>query len=360
MIGKVGKYNFSLINAQSKNSEFEGLEEEDSYDNDANYFVSRLQRDVGVSSSIGFVGVNKQKTAGGYNRSAGLDGAFSLPKGTKLLTQFAKTWSPKTGNGEQETGNSNAFMTRIVRDSRRLAFDLRYMDVDENFEVESGFIPRINRRGVSNRVEYQYQLERRLPQRLRASVEYERLTDQNGKRTNERRGFNGMIGGYNVFLFGGPDWYYHFNEDDKKPFTDKTLRIFLGWFPPKWLNTRNLFFWGTVDDQKTFLFSPSVEFYPTDKLRFEMEIQRVTKDQKLKDLNRRFAIGYQFAQRMFLRSTFEFTKHDERRFFAIYSYEYKPESNFFIVYNDNTDREGERTQILFIKVAHQIKLGNRK
>ena len=43
---------------------------------------------------------------------------------------------------------------------------------------------------------------------------------------------------------------------------------------------------------------------------------------------RRFIVNYQFAQRMYVRTSAEFTLEKERRVFALFAYEYRPESNF--------------------------------
>ena len=58
---------------------------------------------------------------------------------------------------------------------------------------------------------------------------------------------------------------------------------------------------------------------------------------------------------MYLRSSLEQTLQNESRFFALFAYEYQPESNFFIVYNYNQKKKGKE-QILFVKLVYLIKL----
>jgi uncharacterized protein VirK/YbjX len=86
-------------------------------------------------------------------------------------------------------------------------------------------------------------------------------------------------------------------------------------------------------------------------------LQRLIEDGELEQWTRRLTVNYQFAQRMFARSSAEFTLEKERRIFGLFAYEYRPESTFFIVYNDNRDEEGETERILFVKISHLLKVG---
>ena len=60
---------------------------------------------------------------------------------------------------------------------------------------------------------------------------------------------------------------------------------------------------------------------------------------------------------MYARTSSEFTIENERRVFVLFAYEYRPESTFFVVYNDNRDVEGDTERILFVKISHLFKLG---
>ena len=58
---------------------------------------------------------------------------------------------------------------------------------------------------------------------------------------------------------------------------------------------------------------------------------------------------------MYMRSSLEQTVEEERRFFALFAYEYAPESNLFIVYNYNQKIEGKE-HLLFFKLVYLFKL----
>mgnify|MGYP003330560029 CR=1 FL=1 len=51
----------------------------------------------------------------------------------------------------------------------------------------------------------------------------------------------------------------------------------------------------------------------------------------------------------------EQTVEEERRFFALFAYEYAPESNLFTVYNYNQKMEGKE-HLLFFKLVYLFKL----
>ena len=53
----------------------------------------------------------------------------------------------------------------------------------------------------------------------------------------------------------------------------------------------------------------------------------------------------------------ELTIDDEQRIFALFAYEYLPESTFFLVYNNNREKDGDTEQIVFVKLAHLLKVG---
>ncbi|MCZ6679054.1 MAG: hypothetical protein O7E52_17610 [Candidatus Poribacteria bacterium] len=313
-----------------------------------NYSVFRLQREFGKSSSIGFLGVSKQRGSL-YDRASGLDARFSLPANMNLNLEYAREW-------KSDIDSDDVIFAELSRQTNVLSFEARYIDIGEHFDVDTGFIPRTDRRGVELYTRYNKQYKG-LVQRLRGTGRYERLENHAGQRTNERYRFDGLIGIKDIFFFGGPEWYYHVDDDEDVAYTDKVFNFFTGWFPPKWVQIRNFGSVGTRDDKDSFFIRPELTLRPTSKLNVEIILQRLVEDGELEEWNRRFIVNYQFAQRMFLRSSAELTIDDERRIFALFAYEYLPESMFFIVYNNNRDVEGETEQILFVKLAHQLKVG---
>lgn len=348
MAGKLGGYNLAVLSAQAGPEDpDEEIEEGRLPLDEYNYSVFRLQRELGRTSSIGFLGVNKQRGSL-YDRASGADARFTLPGNIDLNLEYAREW--KSG-----VKSDDLIFAQLLRRTNRFSFDIRYTDIGEHFDLETGFIPRINRRGLFLSTRYTKHYEGLL-KRLRGGVRYERLENHAGHRTNEQRGINGSIRIQDFFLWLGPQWYFHVT-DERIAYTDKVVRFYAGWSPPKWVSIRNFGSVGVRDDKDTFFIRPEITLRPTSKLSFEIILQRLIEDRELTEWTRRFTVNYQFAQRMYARTTSEFTIENERRIFLLFAYEYRPESTFFIVYNDNRDEEGDTERILFIKISHLFKLG---
>ena len=358
VIGKFSKYNLAFVGAvagpENPDKEIEAGELPLA---DYNYSVLRLQRELGKTSSVGFLGVNKQRGSK-YDRAGGLDARVRLPADLNLNLEYAREW--KAGGLDMtESTADNLIFVQLDRRTNVFSLDAVYADIGEHFNPETGFVPRVDRRGLVIRSRYNKQYKGIL-ERLRGEAEYERLANHAGELTNHRARFSGLIGVKDVFFFFGPEWYYHVN-DDNKPFTDRTIRFFTGWFPPKYVQIRNTGSFGIRDDKDTFFIRPEITIRPTAKLSFEFILQRLHEKEQdalqwqLSEWTRRFIVNYQFAQRMYVRTSAEFTLEKERRVFALFAYEYRPESNFFIVYNDNRDVDGDTERIVFIKVAHLLK-----
>ncbi len=358
VIGKFSKYNLAFMGAVAgpENPDKE-IEEGELPLANYNYSVFRLQRELGKTSSVGFLGVNKQRGST-YDRAGGVDTRVQLPADVNLNLEYAREWKAGGLKMADSTADDLIFV-QLARRTNVFSLDAVYADIGEHFNPETGFIPRVDRRGFVIRSRYNKQYKGTL-ERLRGEAEYERLANHAGELTNHRARFSGLLGVSNIFFFLGPEWYYHVN-DDNEPFTDRTVRFFAGWFPPKYVQIRNTGSFGVRDNKDTFFIRPEITIRPTAKLSFEFILQRLHEREpeatqwQLSEWTRRFIVNYQFAQRMYARASAEFTLEKERRVFALFAYEYRPESNFFIVYNDNRDVEGDTERIVFIKIAHLLK-----
>lgn len=359
VIGKFSKYNLAFVGAvagpENPDKEIEAGELPLA---NYNYSVFRLQREVGKTSSVGFLGVNKQRGAT-YDRAGGLDARIQLPAATSLNLEYAREW--KAGGLDMaESTEDDLIFVQLARRTNVFSVDAIYADIGEYFNPETGFVPRVDRRGVMIRSRYNKQYKGAI-ERLRGEVEYERLTNHAGELTNHRAGFSGLFGVYDFFFLIGPEWYNHIDDDDDQLYEDRTARFFVGWFPPKYVQIRNTGNFGLRNDKNIFFIRPEITIRPTAKLSFEFILQRLHEKQpdatawELSEWTRRLVVNYQFAQRMYARASAEFTIERERRVFALFAYEYRPESNLFIVYNDNRDVEGDTERIVFIKVSHLLK-----
>lgn len=367
VIGKYDKYNIALMGAVAgpENMDRE-IEDGELPLANYNYSVFRLQREVGKTSSVGVLGVNKQRGRT-YDRAGGVDARIQLPADLNLNLEYAREWKAGFQQAPVTQGRAisppsiedDLIFVQLARRTNVFSLDAIYGDIGENFNPETGFVPRVDRRGVVVRSRYNKQYKGAL-ERLRGEVEYERLANHAGELTNHRASFSGLLGVKDFFFLLGPQWYYHVNKENKV-FTDRTVRFFAGWFPPKYVQIRNTGTFGVRDDKDTFFIRPEITIRPTSKLSFEFILQRLherapgTTRWQLSEWTRRFVVGYQFAQRMYARASAEFTLERERRVFGLFAYEYRPESTFFIVYNDNRNVDGDTERIVFIKIAHLLK-----
>ena len=102
------------------------------------FTVLRLKRDLLGRSSLGFIAIDKQPgSEADYNRAAGLDFTLSLLQSALSLRGFAaKTWTP------QVEGRDQAGLLELDYRQSRFETRLSYLDVEEDFEPEVGFVPR--------------------------------------------------------------------------------------------------------------------------------------------------------------------------------------------------------------------------
>jgi len=361
-VGKMGNYNVACLDVQTQCTQAEEDDEQIECENDFgnwrggdNFFVFRAQRDVGERATVGILGVNKQKQAGEYNSAVGLDANTSLPSDIRLSGQYALTKSPDIDN----VSRADALYVRFGRRSDGFSFDFGYRDIGQDFDAEAGFVPesRIDRLGGDADLWFQRKFKDTLLRRIGGGIEYQLLFDHSGNRTNERREIGFNISVWDFWTRCGFEWYFHPVDDEgdeeNKTYINRTFGMFGGYFPSKWVTVMMPMRAGKIDGKDTFFFGPEITIKPTDDIALSAEIQRLKQEDEV-DINRRFTLGYRFTQRMHFRGSVETTNNKEKNIFALYSWEFQPESNLFIVYTFN---EGEETteHTFFVKVAYLMK-----
>ncbi len=114
-----------------------------------NLSVLRIRRDILGRSNIGFIGTNRDPGEDeSYNRVAGGDLNLSFfGSALKLKGWFAKSWTPG------KSGEDLAHNAEIEFRKYNLQLEAKYLDVQENFNPEIGFVPRddIRRYNVETR-----------------------------------------------------------------------------------------------------------------------------------------------------------------------------------------------------------------
>ncbi|MEQ1911295.1 MAG: DUF5916 domain-containing protein [Vicinamibacterales bacterium] len=103
-----------------------------------NFFVSRYSRDVLKRSRIGALFVNKDTVGGSshFNRTLGADANINVSPNVQVNSYIAKTDTPG------RDGKDLAYFGRLAYRDPRWNLWLNYLDVQENFNAEAGFVQR--------------------------------------------------------------------------------------------------------------------------------------------------------------------------------------------------------------------------
>jgi hypothetical protein len=132
LTGKAGRQNIALLDIQTE-SAFGNPGE--------NFLVGRYSRDILRRSRIGAIVVNKEATNGSrrFNRTVGADANLALGQSVQVNSYVAKTSTPGL------VGKDRAAFGRIAYRTPAWNVWLNYLDVQDNFNAEVGFV---QRRGV--------------------------------------------------------------------------------------------------------------------------------------------------------------------------------------------------------------------
>ncbi len=139
LTGKVGKNNIAVMDVQTDNAFLKPGD---------NFFVSRYSRDVFRRSRVGALFVNKESVDGSehFNRTMAVDGNFAISSNFQVTSYLAKTdtnpdmrWTGGRPIGE---GKDMAFYGRMAYRDPRWNLYVNYLDVQENFNAEAGFVQR--------------------------------------------------------------------------------------------------------------------------------------------------------------------------------------------------------------------------
>jgi len=342
-VGKLGGFNLALVDCESNDTKPESYEpaigEIIHNETRNNYLVFRTQTDIGSKSSIGFIGVNKQSTDG-YNRAGGIDCNITLPHEMRLISQFTRSWFPDKSD--------NATIFSLKRGVKGLFFEIQGGDIGRDFNVESGYIPRTDRKGGRISTEYEYRRDSKILKEISIGGSYERLDNHDGIKTNESRRLELRASIADFFIEGGPEWYQHTDDFDVNiVYTNRTVFAFTGYFPPKWVSIMMPMMIGKQENKRTIFTGPGITIKPLQQFKLDVGLDRVDREDERLVLNRRFSASYQISPQMAIRSNLELTRDNTRYIFALFSWEFQPESNLFLVYTDNKEGDNLERMIIF-------------
>ena len=129
LTGKVGRNNVAVMNIQTQESMGQPGE---------NFFVARYSRDVFARSKVGGIVINKEAVGDThFNRTFAADTTLALHRNFTVTGFLAKTETPGVSTGQMAGHVRGSWLSPSWR-----MFG-EYTDLQDNFNAEVGFVPRI-------------------------------------------------------------------------------------------------------------------------------------------------------------------------------------------------------------------------
>ena len=345
-VGKLGGYSFAVFDTLT-----EEMEEEPS----ANFLVMRLTRDVGERSTIGLLAVDKEDKEGG-NRVGGIDFNLKLPLDTGLIGLSGQMAFSHTSRESEKS--DLGFTVRGGWEREPFGAHVSYQRIGEDFTAEAGFLPDvfIGREGWSASFGFHKPLKSRVLRRIGFGGEYRRGRTLEGVKTYDGWDVGMGIGLWDTFTRVG--FTKEFRTDPKDVeigYNDWSVGGFAGWFPPKYLLLMSEFRVGTRDEKGIVFLTPTLILRPLQTTSLKIETQLLWREEGEDQRIIRTVLEHRFTPEMRARFTFENTSEGRRSAFFLYSWEFKPESNLFLVYTYNRSAKDETEQIGYFKIAYRMR-----
>ena len=350
LTGRVGQYDVGFLNMQT--GEASGLTGDSLSANGDNFTVARVRRNIFGNSDIGVMFLNRTNmNTDHYNRGFGIDGNFRISPEIDINAYIVKT-STKGLSGDDYAGR-----LAWTYDSRLWQLRNAISTLQDNFNPEMGFAPRIGVKRSSNLIGYHYRPAwwRGFLREINPHFEFEYFVDQENvvvsRYLNAHVSLQMQNGGF--FEFGLntnleqpqedfpihpdvtiPPGFYTFNEIFGMVFTDPSrmfsgnARVSTGDF---YSGTREAVSLGAVAKLGAKI---SVKFGWSYN-----DVELLEGAFKTHLITTRFA--YNFSTNMFLNGLVQYNNLSKEwsaniRFNLIH----RPLSDIFLVYNDLRDESG--------------------
>ncbi len=317
-----------------------------------NFTAFRIKRPVLSQSSVGAIFLNQQ--GGGFNRSAGVDGAFTLGRSTVMTGLLARTMT----SGSRGRDMAGAFDIDWKTD--RYNAGATYLDVQERFNAEMGFIRRTDIRNLSASAGWTPRPKWPGVRQVQTRVAVDYFESHAGRVESRQHRFsfdlNRQDGSNLSFDFEGnydflPEAWelgagtlgvggYRWNEYRAGVSTNQSRRVYGG----------GNVGWGGYYDGGRQTYRANFNFIPVDTLLFETSYTRnrlTRRDVRPYVTNTLSArASYSFSPALFLKTFVQY--NDDRRLATLNVllwYIYRPGSDLYVVYDNgwNTGLPGAKT-----------------
>ncbi|MFH1572450.1 MAG: DUF5916 domain-containing protein, partial [Acidobacteriota bacterium] len=342
LTGRAGAYTIGALNLQT-------AEKPEAEAPATNFSVVRLKRDILRRSSLGFIATNRSRVAEGEgsNEIFGVDASFAFYENLKFDTYLAKSWTSGV------RGDDLSYRAAFEYSGDRYGLEMEHLAVDENFSPDIGFLRResfrrsgaqarfsprpasiqsIRKFSYQGQIDYITDTEGRLEtrqQELQFGIEFDSSDRWNieYQRTLEvlREDFelsdDVMIppGSYNF-----QNIRTSYNIGPQRKFSGNLAAAYGGFYGG---NRKEVSVRGRTELSYKFSIEPGISFNWVDT-------PYGSYDPKL--INAR--INYAFSPRIFLGALVQYSSSGDSLSTNIrFRWEYKPGSDFYIVYTEGRD-----------------------
>jgi len=314
------------------------------------YSVMRVRRDILDRSNIGVIAVNRSPGEDtDHNRAAGADINLSLLSSSLNLRGFvARTWAPDA------TGKDRAGMASLGYRTGALETTASYLDVQENFSPEAGFVPRDDIRRYRGSIRYRPYPKTKWIRMITLGPRFDYFTDQRNVQQTREFEFSAFTN-LEIGDWIGVEYSHRFERLDESFDIHEDIEISEGDY--EFGSCGLIFFSNPGRKISGFAFANTGGFFngtrrrfttscslkPSGRLNLELEygLNRVNLpngDFTTNRITSRFL--YSFTPDLFVRGLVQWNSRSEMvggNFML--SYRYLPGSDLFLVYNHAWDTE---------------------
>jgi hypothetical protein len=340
--GRAGRYRLGLISMQT--ARFEEIPS-------TNFTVARLRRDIFRNSDIGVIFVNKKEVGDHFNRTYGVDVDFRFFNYLELSSYLLGTDTPGV------EGRDGAGYARVAWRDRLFDVEASHISIQENFNAEVGFVPRVGIRKSRGQFGLTPRPEGRIPwvREFNPSIDVNYITNQEGiLDTREVTGrFSVEFNDSSRLSFGQRSTFERLFEEDEV--LDEILPAGdyrYSEFSASYFSDRSRMFSGSAQwreggfydgDRRAYGFG--LGFFPSSQFGVDLfwdhvDVSFPARDVETDLLSSR--VDYSFNTQMFLSGLIQYSSRDgfvasNIRFRWIHS----PLSDFYLVYNERRVPEGD-------------------
>jgi len=222
--GQIGKWKIGALNIMDEREK-----------GNKNFTVTRVTRDIGAQSSIGFIGTNGNSITDGSNHLYGFDlhWANSQFRGNKNIALTLFGLKSKTAG---KPGNDKALGAEFAYPNDLLYVLMGFFQIEENFQTGIGFVPRDNIRESYFKTIVGPRPKKWGLLKIETTVGMDYITDMENSLLSREIYFTPLTFKFNSGEDISFSWYYYYEK------LEKDFNIFSTYIIPKETYNFNRFF----------------------------------------------------------------------------------------------------------------------